>query len=387
MGTKDLQKKGYFSDSARFADLVNGVVCAGRQVLAASDLTDMDSQTGQFGIGAYDGAADAGNGRNKSKSRGGVLKDRYRDLVRRVAFGMNFMVVGIENQEETDYLMPLRCMSYDTAEYERQAAQIGREIRRADRDKNGRKITRAEFLSGFAKDSRLSPCVTIVLYYGENWDGATSLRELLALEDIPPELADEVNDYRIHLCEVRKFKDTEVFRTDVKQVFDCLRYAEEPDKLYELLANDPAYRQMEPDTYDVIAEYTKTGELMKVKEYSEKEGKVDMCKAITELIERGRRDGLEQGMERGIEQGIERGIQQGIQRGIQQGIKQGVERGKAEGKLEGMIAAITELLEDFGQIPERMLALIQEQTDPAVLSRWLKTAARTTSLAEFEQKM
>ena len=302
MGTKDLQKKGYFSDSARFADLVNGVVCSGRQVLMPSDLTDMDTQAGQSGIGAYDRAADAGDGRNKSKNRG--LKDRRRDLVRRAAFGMNFLVVGIENQEETDYLMPLRCMSYDTAEYERQAAQIGREIRRADRDKNGRKIARAEFLSGFTKDSRLSPCVTIVLYYGEKWDGATSLRELLALESIPPELREAVNDYKVYLCEVRKFKDTEVFKTDVKQVFDCLRYAEEPDKLQELLANDPAYRQMEPDTYDVIAEYTKTSELMKVKEYSEKEGKVDMCKAITELIERGRRDGLEQGIQQGMIQGM-----------------------------------------------------------------------------------
>ena len=162
MGTKDLQKKGYFSDPARFADLVNGLVCSGRQVLAVSDLTDMDSRTGQFDVRAYDGSGNDGGANRHGGKKGGVLKDRRRDLVRRAAFGVNFMVVGLENQEETDYLMPLRCMSYDTAEYERQAAQIGREIRRADRDKNGRKIARAEFLSGFTKDSRLSPCVTIV---------------------------------------------------------------------------------------------------------------------------------------------------------------------------------------------------------------------------------
>ncbi len=351
MGRKDLRKKGYLYDPARFADLVNGVVCAGRQVLAASDLTDMDTQTGQFGIAGYDGGgtggSQAGRNENCSQSKNDSLKDRRRDLVRRAAFGVNFMVIGIENQEETDYLMPLRCMSYDTAEYERQAAQIGREIRKADRDKNGRKIMRAEFLSGFAKDSRLSPCVTIVLYYGEDWDGATALREILNLENVPSELRDKVNDYKIQLCEVRKFRNTEVFKTDVKQVFDCLRYAEEPDKLQELMANDPAYRRMEPDTYDVIAEYTKTSELMKVKEYSEKEGKVDMCKAITELIERGRRDGLEQ----------------------------------------GMMKAITELLEDFGQVPQRVLDLIQHQKDPATLSRWHKLAARAGSIAEFEQNI
>ena len=387
MGREDLQKKGYLYDPERFADLVNGVVCAGRQVLVAEDLTELDSQAGQFSIAAYDeivgggsendrvagsgngadsGGADRNRGRNQNKTKRANRKDRHRDLLRRAAFGVNFMVIGIENQEDTNYLMPLRCMSYDTAEYEKQAAQIRRKVRKR------KKVTKAEFLSGFAKDSRLHPCVTIVLYYGEDcWDGATALREILDLEGIPPELQQLVNDYKIYLCEVRKFENTEVFQTDVKQVFDCLRYAKEPDKLQELLENDPSYRQMESDTYDVIAEYTKTSELMKVKTCSEKEGKIDMCKAITELIERGRRDG----MERGIEQGIA------------QGITQGIERGRTEGKLAGMASAITELLEDFGQIPQRVLDLIQNQDDPATLSRWHKLAAKAGSMAEFEQNM
>ncbi len=298
MGRKDLQKKSYFHDAGRFADLINGLLCAGEQVVAASDLTELDSRTGQFDVRAYDGSGNDGG------KKGGVLKDRRRDLVRRAAFGVNFMVVGLENQEETDYLMPLRCMSYDTAEYERQAAQTGKEVRNG----SGNGVTKAEFLSGFMKSSRLSPCVTVVLYYGEGWDGATSLHEILDFRGIPPKLQSKVNDYKIYLCEVRKFGNTEVFQTDVKQVFDCLRYADEPDKLYELMKSDPSYREMEADTYDVIAEYTGTTELMKVKTYSGKEGKVDMCRAITELIERGRREGIEQGIERGIEQGIERGI-------------------------------------------------------------------------------
>lgn len=43
---------------------------------------------------------------------------------------------------------------------------------------------------------------------------------------------------------------------------------------------------------------------MKVKAYGT-EGKADMCKAITELVERGRREGIEQGIERGIQGMIE----------------------------------------------------------------------------------
>ncbi len=334
MGRKDLQKKGYLYDPERFADLVNGVVCAGRQVLAAEDLTELDSQAGQFGLAAYGEIRDGGTGgnendrdtgkergedrgrernRNQSKKKSGKLKDLRRDLVRRAAFGVNFMVVGIENQGETDYLMPLRCMSYDTAEYEKQAAQIRRKVRKR------KKVTNAEFLSGFAKDSRLHPCVTIVLYYGEDcWDGATALREIMDLEGIPPELRAEVNDYKIHLCEVRKFENTEVFKTDVKQVFDCLRYAKEPEKLYQLVTSDPSYRAMEPDTYEMIVEYTGVGELMKVQEYG-KDGKVDMSTLATGLIEMGRRQGIESGIEQGISQGIEQGYLDTARRMLQAG--------------------------------------------------------------------
>lgn len=112
------------------------------------------------------------------------------------------------------------------------------------------------------------------------------------------DLTDIVNNYKIYLCEVRKFENTDVFRTDLKQVFDCVKYSDDPERLYELVVNDPAYREMNGDTYDLIAQYTGTNELMQVKRY--KEGKVDMCKAITELIERGRREGMEQGIEQTI---------------------------------------------------------------------------------------
>lgn len=283
---KDLQKKGYLYASERFADLINGVVCGGKEILRPSDLTEMDSQTGYV-------RSSAGSGRRISQG-----KQRYRDLVKKAAFGVHFMVVGIENQEEVHYLMPLRCMSYDAAEYERQAAAVKRQIRRRS------DINSAEFLSGFAKDSRLHPCVTLVLYYGENWDGAENLHSILDFTDIPGELREKVNDYRIYVCEVRRFEKTDVFQTDLKQVFDCIRYADNPEKLYELITSDPVYQELDEETYDVIAEHIKTVELLQVKEYSQEGGKVNMCGAIAELIQQGRMEGLSQGIEQGIEQGV-----------------------------------------------------------------------------------
>lgn len=294
---KDLQKKGYLYAPERFADLINGVVCGGRRILLPSDLTEMDSQVGYL-------RASGGYGRRDLRR-----KTRYRDVIRKAAFGINFMVIGVENQEEVHYLMPLRCMAYDAAEYERQAAVIGSQV------KQRKDITSAEFLSGFTKDSRLHPCFTLVLYYGENWDGATNLHSILDFTDIPEELREKVNDYRIYVCEVRKFDKTDVFQTDLKQVFDCIRYADDPDKLYGLITSDPIYQELNEETYDVIAEHIKTVELLKTKEYSREGGKVNMCNAIAELIQRGRMEGLSQGLEQGLEQGVRALIEMSIEYG------------------------------------------------------------------------
>ena len=65
-------------------------------------------------------------------------------------------------------------------------------------------ITEEEFLSGFRKDSRLWPCITFALYFGENWDGSRDLHGILDMRDIPEELRAYVNNYPIHVIEVRK---------------------------------------------------------------------------------------------------------------------------------------------------------------------------------------
>lgn len=64
--------------------------------------------------------------------------------MRRSAFGVNFVLMGIENQEEIDYALPLRTMSYDVAEYEKQATEIRREVRNSME-----KLCAGEYLYGF----------------------------------------------------------------------------------------------------------------------------------------------------------------------------------------------------------------------------------------------
>ena len=107
----DISDKKFFSDDERYADLINGLICQGRPVVRKEDLQDLDTQTGIWNDPAI----------HKSKNRRRV---KLRDLVKKASFGVNFLVIGIENQQTIDYSLPLRCMTYEAGEYERQAAMI-----------------------------------------------------------------------------------------------------------------------------------------------------------------------------------------------------------------------------------------------------------------------
>lgn len=207
---KDFYSNVFFSDNERYADIINCLGCNGMAFVEGKDLRELDSMV------------------YRTRMRGSDPKRRrkrtmYRDLVRRTPFGVNFAIVGIENQEEIDYAIPLRIMCYDAGEYEKQAAQMRKRIR-----KNPNGLSAGEYMYGFKKSSRLFPTVTLALYYGEKeWDGAKDLYGLLDFTDIPDSLKEKVSNYRIHVVEIRKLASTEMFKTDVKQVFDFIRFSKD----------------------------------------------------------------------------------------------------------------------------------------------------------------
>ncbi|MCH5248697.1 MAG: Rpn family recombination-promoting nuclease/putative transposase [Lachnospiraceae bacterium] len=303
----DITWKDYFSDNERYADLINGLGCGGRQVVTKGDLQELDTQTVV--------------GRNynfvrKIRRMTAGRKIKIRDMLRKAAFGVNFAIIGIENQEVTDYAIVLRNMSYDIGEYEKQAVAIRREIRR-----NYSGLSKGEYLYGFKKDSRLHPVITFILYSGqEPWDGPEKLHDMLDFTDIPDELRGMASDYKINIIEIRKLKDTSIFKTDIRQVFDFIRYSDNKHKLIELVDKDKYYANMEEDAYDVVANYTNAQELLATKKYYEREdGKIDMCKAIKDLIADGRAEGMTIGRAEGRAEGISIGRTEGMTLGISQG--------------------------------------------------------------------
>ena len=63
------------------------------------------------------------------------------------------------------------------------------------------------------------------------------------------------------------------------------------------------------------------------------------------------------------------------------------EEGREEGRLEGMMEATLELLAGLGQVPQQITEIINSQDSVDVLSRWLKSAAKAETIAEFEANM
>ena len=178
-------------------------------------------------------------------------------------------------------------MHYDVSHYQKQASEIRKEVRN-----NTKGLSAGEYLYGFKKNSKLNPLITFVLYAGkEPWNGPICLHDMIDFTGIPTTLKSMISDYKINVIDIRQFEHTEVFKTDVKQVFDFIKYADDKDKLLALVEGDEYYRKMDDEAFDVVTKYTNSKELVQVKEYSAGGGKRDMCKAIRDLMDDSREEG------------------------------------------------------------------------------------------------
>ena len=264
MGQKDIALVRFFEDQGRYADLINGFVFQGKQVVSEEDVQELDSRvTGVFG-----------------RLRKRFMVQKYRDCVRRVVFGMDIAVVGIENQDKVHYGMPVRVMMEDAADYDKQLRQI-RRFHRRKRDLRG-----DEFLSGFAREDKIHPVLTICIYYGSKpYDGAKELYEMMEYQNFPENLKYMLNNYKIQVLEIRSLEDIDRFKTDLREVFGFIQRA-------FTFENEEKFKLMDEDAFDVITALTGSVELESVKDACREEGgKVNMCEAIKGMIEDGREEG------------------------------------------------------------------------------------------------
>ncbi|MBE5868872.1 MAG: hypothetical protein E7293_07950 [Lachnospiraceae bacterium] len=60
---------------------------------------------------------------------------------------------------------------------------------------------------------------------------------------------------------------------------------------------------------------------------------------------------------------------------------------RAEGRVEGRAEAIVELLTELGSVSNALLEKIRNESNPELLTKWLKLAARVHSVEQFEENM
>ena len=288
MGQKDVVLARYFEENARFADLVNGFLFDGAQAVSGQDISEKSAAvTGILG-----------------RLRNRFTFQKYRDMIRRVALGMRFIVIGVEHQDLVHYAMPVRVMLEDAAGYDEQMRRI-QSLHRRRRDLKG-----AEYVGRFSRKDRLEPVFTIVIYYGsEPWDGARDLYGLLDLDHLPPAVSKQLNNFRLNLLELRNFEHLDVFRTDLREVFGFIRRANDKNALLAFTQERrERFEHMEEDAFDVITTLTGLDRLAGIKaQCMDEGGRIDMCEGMRQLLE----DSLNEGIEKGMERGMRKGLQQG----------------------------------------------------------------------------
>ena len=162
------------------------------------------------------------------------------------------------------------------------------------------RLTGAEFLSGFRKEDKLIPVITLVVYFGSaEWDGPMTIREMLSTQN--PAILNLVQDYKIHLVAPFAIPDEDFgkFRTDLGLVLQYIKYSNDKKKLDEIVHSVGGFRSLDPDSAGLINAVT--GSNLKIVE--NEEGKIDMCVAIDEMRKESRNEGHREGKIEGHREG------------------------------------------------------------------------------------
>ena len=246
MGEKDIAEKTLESYNDVFADIVNGLLFDGEQVVKEDEL-EAESEHSMY-------KAD------------GKLHEQERDVAKYWKNGeIRIALYGLENQTVADPDMPLRVFSYDGAAYRNQL--------------------------NMEKGQKRYPVITLVLYFGdERWNRNKTLMECL---DVPDRLKPYVNDYKINLFEICTLTDSQIscFKSDFKIVADyfakrnkipdyrgsreTIKHVDEFFKLMKVLTNDNKFETLYNENMMKNGGATMDTFLDLVMEKGEKKGKLE----------------------------------------------------------------------------------------------------------------
>lgn len=275
----DTITKDYVKDAGVFADIFNYYIYGGRQVILPEQLTERDSTKIALPYGA-DGAV--------------VPVQKFRDVQKLYAAmtdgKIEYVLYGAENQAEIHYAMAVKNNLYDALEYAGQVEEAAKSHRKEMKQKKEQGKTSAdedrktpsagEFLSGFWKEDRLMPSITVTIFFGpEEWDGPLSLLEMMDVSD--PDVLACMDNYHVRMIAPAQMSDEEImkFQSSLREVMLFIKYSKDSENLSRILeANAKRFMEVERRAADVIEAITNSG----IK-YDESKEVVNVCQAIKEI--------------------------------------------------------------------------------------------------------
>ena len=284
----DVRLKDFFADPYRYADIVNGTMFGGRQVLDPLTLSKYHTDISTI-ISDEDTANDSIEG--------------YRDMMMESQSKGIFILIGIENQNYIDSAIALRNLVYNSGEYNLQYREYQKLVR--EKKKPGK--------------LRIKPVFTPVIYYGDKkWKRKVRLSELM---DIPEEMAEKFNDWETEIYDVKEM-DIERFKNrDNRQLIDALKRIHRCKKEgMEILKGLVLTKEIAL----IVATITDNEKLMKYIEVEEEKEEVNMYESLRLLYAEADATGEARG----------RVVGEAI----------GEARGKAIGELSGMVKTVLTFL-------------------------------------------
>ena len=296
MGQKNYVMNHYFRNKERFADLFNGVYFQGEKVINSRDLTEIS--------GIYEETEE----RRLEEQQDFCLSDsdkellmppkrtpRSRDIEMSLRTGEVFRLLAIENQENVNYIMPFRCMQYDTLEYSRQISDLQAKNAKDDDYDSG-----DEWLCKVKKADRLTPVYTLCVYHGEDeWDGPRSLRDMMDFGEDSDGMSKHFADYPLHLYCINEQEDFDTFHTEIKELFQLMKYRKDKKRLQQEVEGNPQYQRMDIELLEVLSVMLNApkiwNERRKYMNTERGQEECNMCQALREWIEEERSLGWAEG--------------------------------------------------------------------------------------------
>ena len=307
MGKADVNVNIWLSEKKRFANLFNGVIYGGRQVILPEDLEEVNPVSSV-----------------SVKNRTGKTKNmkKYRDIIMKWRNQATLVLLANESQDKIHYAMPHKVMLYDGMDYETQIRNNWKNFN--DRRKQNKKagqplehLTAGEYLSRFRKKDRLIPIISLVFYYGsEPWDGPVDLYDMFRLEGTKEEkeiLEKYLPNYKINLVDAERLEDVEKFSDDLQVILTMLKYRKDKDGLRNYVnENKQFFQKVDHETSQAMKAFLNMKHIPG--ETENKEEAINMCEAIQEMYDDGVRDGMQQGIQQGRDDLLKEKVKRKLQK-------------------------------------------------------------------------